>query len=259
MKKKLLGYDIISSDTDAVLDDIFFKLLRNPASKKESTWLACINPHSYAVALDDLQFKIALQNSHWLIPDGIGIVLASKLLGIKITGRITGCDIFYGLHHRMNKFGGMSVFFMGSSEGNLINMKRRMAIDFPHIKIAGTYSPPYKTNYSQKELSHMIQKVNDASPDVLWIGMTAPKQEKWIYQNKDLLKVKFIGAVGAVFDFYTGKVTRSPIFFQRLGLEWLPRLLKQPGRLWRRVFFSGPIFLWHVCIFMLLKKLSKKC
>ena len=92
----------------------------------------------------------------------------------------------------------------------------------------------------------MVTAVNAAAPDVLWVGMTAPKQEKWILENHARLNVKFAAAIGAVFDFYTGKVKRSHPVFQRLGLEWLPRLIQQPRRLWRRMFVSAPIFIWHV-------------
>ena len=93
----------------------------------------------------------------------------------------------------------------------------------------------------------MIHAINTAKPDVLWVGMTAPKQEKWIYQNKDYLEgVKFIGPIGAVFDFFTGNITRSHPFFLKMGLEWLPRLLKQPHRLWDRMFVSAPKFMFRV-------------
>ena len=91
-----------------------------------------------------------------------------------------------------------------------------------------------------------VMAVNRADPDVLWVGMTAPKQEKWIYKNKDNLNVKFIVAVGAVFDFYAGNVKRSHPWFLKHGLEWLPRLLQEPRRLWRRSFISAPVFFWHV-------------
>jgi N-acetylglucosaminyldiphosphoundecaprenol N-acetyl-beta-D-mannosaminyltransferase len=96
------------------------------------------------------------------------------------------------------------------------------------------------------ELEAMIAAINQASPDILWVGMTAPKQEKWIHQNLHRLDVRFAAAIGAVFDFYTGRVIRSHPVFQRLGLEWLPRLIQEPGRLWRRMFISAPVFMWHV-------------
>jgi N-acetylglucosaminyldiphosphoundecaprenol N-acetyl-beta-D-mannosaminyltransferase len=120
-----------------------------------------------------------------------------------------------------------------------------MSVDYPNIRVAGSYSPPFKPSYSALELDEMIAAINTTQPDVLWVGMTAPKQEKWIFENRARLKVRVAAAVGAVFDFYTGNVKRSHPTYQRLGLEWLPRLLQQPRRLWRRMFVSAPIFVWH--------------
>jgi len=100
----------------------------------------------------------------------------------------------------------------------------------------------------------MINAINTAKPDVLWVGMTAPKQEKWIYQNRKKLKIPFAGAIGAVFDFYAGTHDRAPQWVCNMGLEWLPRLLKDPVRLWRRNFASTPLFL----IKLLGEKLRKR-
>jgi N-acetylglucosaminyldiphosphoundecaprenol N-acetyl-beta-D-mannosaminyltransferase len=100
--------------------------------------------------------------------------------------------------------------------------------------------------FSQEEHGTMREAGNQAAPDVLWVGMTAPKQEKWIHQNKDKLNVKFIAAVGAVFDFYAGNVKRSHPWFLEHGLEWLPRLFQEPRRLWQRTVISAPIILWRV-------------
>ncbi len=121
-----------------------------------------------------------------------------------------------------------------------------MAVDYPRIEVVGAHSPPFKPTYSEAELDHMVAAVNAARPDVLWVGMTAPKQELWIRAVRPRLDAKFSAAVGAVFDFYAGNVKRSPRVFQRAGLEWLPRLVQEPRRLWRRMFISAPVFLGHV-------------
>ncbi|HKE95089.1 MAG TPA: WecB/TagA/CpsF family glycosyltransferase, partial [Povalibacter sp.] len=92
----------------------------------------------------------------------------------------------------------------------------------------------------------IVDRINEARPDVLWVGMTAPRQEKWVHQTLRELNVPVVGSVGAVFDFYAGTVQRAPRWFCRMGLEWLYRLLKEPQRLWRRTFVSGPAFLWLV-------------
>lgn len=175
-----------------------------------------------------------------------GTPLASKLLGGQIHDRITGSDVFWGLNQRLNARGGCSCFFLGSTEDTLRQITTRMARDYPNIRVAGVYAPPFKAEFSPDDDDAMLAAINTARPDVLWVGMTAPKQEKWIDRHQDRLDVKFSAAVGAVFDFYSGRVKRSHPVFQRLGLEWLPRLLQQPRRLWPRMGISAPIFLWHV-------------
>lgn len=241
MKEKILGYQIDVLNSEQCCDEIF-----NTLQLPGKHWLACFNPHSYAESLKDIAFVQALKSVDWLVPDGVGVVIGSRILGGNIADRVTGSDVFYGLHQRMNTQGGMGVFFLGATEETLAAIRERMAIDYPGIRVAGTYSPPFKPEYSAAELYAMIAAINAAKADVLWVGMTAPKQEKWIMQNLPRLEVKFAGAIGAVFDFYTGRVKRSYPIFQRLGLEWLPRLIQQPRRLWRRMFISAPIFLSHV-------------
>jgi N-acetylglucosaminyldiphosphoundecaprenol N-acetyl-beta-D-mannosaminyltransferase len=207
--------------------------------------MACLNPHSYAVARSDPGYQQALKSADWLIPDGAGVVLAGALLSQKLHGRITGADIFLGTMDLLNESEGR-VFFLGGTERTLSMIRKRVAVDYPQVTIAGTYSPPYEPEYNSALMQHMVDLVNESAADVLWVGMTAPKQEKWIYQLQDRLNVPFAGAIGAVFDFYTGQIKRSPAVFQKLGLEWLPRLMQEPRRLWKRMFISAPIFLLDV-------------
>ena len=242
MKEDILGFPVDALSPEACVAAVFESL----EHKSGKARLVCLNPHSYAVALNDTEFERALKSADWLVPDGVGVVFASRLLGGAVRMRVTGSDVFAGLHARMNARKGMSVFFLGSTEETLAKIRARMAQDYPNIRVAGTYSPPFKPAYTVADLDEMISVVNTARPDVLWVGMTAPKQEKWIFENLHRLDVKFAGAVGAVFDFYVGNVKRSHPVFQSLGLEWLPRLLRQPRRLWRRTFVSAPIFVWHV-------------
>lgn len=257
--ENIAGYQVNTQDVRACVTDIvsWVKSKEQVGRKDENCrWLACMNPHSYAVALHDAPFSRALHEADWLIPDGAGVVLASKLLGGQIRERVTGSDIFQGVLEALNQESGHSVFFLGSTDETLTAIRARMAVDYPNIRLAGTYSPPFKPVYSQDELNAMVAVINVVAPDVLWVGMTAPKQEKWIFENCARLNVKFAGAIGAVFDFYTGQVKRSHPFFQRMGLEWLPRLIQQPRRLWRRMFISAPIFVWHVLLQWLKVKLQ---
>lgn len=237
--ENILGYATCTLSVDQLVESVV------SAAKLPTrcAWLACLNPHSYVVALDDDEFTLALKYADWLVPDGAGIVLASKVLGGGIRQRITGSDVFYALNARMNEIGNFSVFFLGATEECLADIQLRMARDYPKVHFAGCYSPPFKPEYSEAEIEAMISAINESGADVLWVGMTAPKQEKWIYHYSDRLNVKFAAAIGAVFDFYTGRVKRSHPVFQRMGLEWLPRLIQEPRRLWQRNFVSTPIFL----------------
>ena len=244
-RENICGYAVGTADIAETVAEIV-DWIGNWKKGDRCRWLACINPHSYAESLKDGLFAQALHQADWLVPDGSGIVLASRMLGGTIRERVTGSDIFKGVHDALNAKGGHRVFFLGSTEETLAQIRRRMAVDYPAIEVAGTWSPPFRSEFSQQELEEMVRAVNDAAPEVLWVGMTAPKQEKWIFSQRDRLEVPFAAAVGAVFDFYTGRVKRSHPVFQKMGLEWLPRLVQQPRRLWRRMGVSAPIFLGHV-------------
>ena len=108
------------------------------------------------------------------------------------------------------------------------------------------FSPTFKAEFTEEDNQLMIEQINNARPDVLWVGMTAPKQEKWIHQHKDKLDVPLSAAIGAVFDFYAGSKKRSPVWVCKMGLEWFPRLLREPRRMFRRNFISSPLFLLMV-------------
>jgi N-acetylglucosaminyldiphosphoundecaprenol N-acetyl-beta-D-mannosaminyltransferase len=203
-----------------------------------------INPHSYCVAKKDGAFKEALQQSDFLLADGVGIVLAAKVLnGVNIE-KIAGFDVFMHFMHQLNKKSGNG-FFMGASPNTLEKIKERAAKDFPNVKI-NTYSPPYKAVFTREESQQMCESINAVQPDVLFVGMTAPKQEKWVYEYKEQLNANIICSIGAVFDFYAGTVKRPSQFWIKLGLEWLPRFIKEPRRLAERNLVSTPKFVWEV-------------
>ena len=204
-----------------------------------------INAHSYNTALKDKQFQEALLEGGALIPDGASMVLAMKWLKDEWIERTAGWDLFSFEMHKLNEKGGVC-FFLGSSEKTLQLIKERAKTIYPNIKIV-TYSPPYKPDFTEEENRAMIEAVNAANPDLLWIGMTAPKQEKWAYTHLGELNVNcHIGTIGAVFDFFAGTVERAPLWWQSHGLEWLYRLLKEPRRMWRRYIIGNALFLWNI-------------
>lgn len=206
-----------------------------------------INAHSYNTALNDELFQRALINGDVLIPDGVSIVKACKWLKAKSQPRerIAGWDLFAFEMNKLNRKGG-KCFFMGSSEKVLSLIKKRAAIDYPHI-VVETYSPPYKPEFSEEDNKAIIEAINKADPDLLWIGMTAPKQEKWTYLHWNELNIHcHVGTIGAVFDFFAGTVERAPIWWQENGLEWAYRLIKEPKRMWRRYIIGNTLFLYNI-------------
>ena len=224
-----------------------------------------INAHSYNVARKDELFAEALTKGHYLIPDGMSVVKACKWLHAKSQPkeRIAGADLF---EFEMNKLNGLSptllgregdkrrvVMFMGASEKTLEKIVKQAAKVYPNLKVV-TYSPPYKTKFNDEDNKVIINAINFANPDLLWIGMTAPKQEKWTYSHWNELNIHcHVGTIGAVFDFFAGNTKRAPQWWQEHGLEWLYRLIKEPRRMWRRYIIGNTVFLWH----MLDEKLSR--
>ena len=206
-----------------------------------------INAHSYNTALKDPLFAEALMKGDALIPDGASIVMACRWLKAKCqpTERIAGWDLFTFEMERLNRRGG-TCFFMGSSERVLALIREKAAKVYPNIRI-GTYSPPYKPAFSEEENRAIVDAINRAQPDLLWIGMTAPKQEKWAYSHWKELDIHcHCGTIGAVFDFFAGTMERAPLWWQEHSLEWLYRLMKEPKRMWRRYIIGNSLFLWNI-------------
>jgi len=200
-----------------------------------------INPHSYVTAKSDPLFETALRDSDVLLPDGSGIVIAAQKLHGRQIQKIAGADLHLHLLQLLNDQK-KKCFYMGSSQHTLDKIKEKLNREYPDIK-AEFYSPPFKPEFTDEDNGAIVQAINDFEPDVLFVGMTAPKQEKWLHTHKNVLEVKVACSIGAVFDFYAGTVQRPSQFWIDLHLEWLPRLLKEPKRLWRRNFVSTPLFL----------------
>lgn len=216
-----------------------------------------INAHSYNTARKDSLFAEALTNGDVLLPDGVSIVKACKWIKAKSLPkeRIAGWDLFAFEMEKLERESeelrtkseeSKIVMFMGSSQKVLDLIVKRAAEVYPHLKVV-TYSPPYKPEFSDEDNKAIIDAIHAANPDLLWIGMTAPKQEKWTYSHWEELNIHcHVGSIGAVFDFFAGTMKRAPMWWQDHGLEWLYRLLKEPKRMWRRYIIGNALFLWNM-------------
>jgi N-acetylglucosaminyldiphosphoundecaprenol N-acetyl-beta-D-mannosaminyltransferase len=236
--ERIVGYPVVRENAEILAAEVGRWL---DAGRRDCSWFACLNPHTVEMAASDPGLRETLLAADFLTPDGVGIVYASRFLGGTIRERVTGMDIFLAVTRILQARGG-SCFFLGSTEETLAAIRARMSQDFPSVRVAGTWSPPFKPEFSPEDNAAMIDAVNQSGADVLWIGLTAPKQEKWLYAHRDRLNVGFAGPIGAAFDFYVGNIRRAGPVWQKAGLEWLPRLVQEPRRLWRRMFVSAPRF-----------------
>ena len=203
-----------------------------------------LNAYSFNTVENDADFQDALLHSDVLLPDGVSVVWAMHMLTGEKLHKIAGADLFTYEMERINEKGGRC-FFLGSSEATLEKIIKRAAKDYPNVQIY-TYSPPFKPSFSDEDDESMINAVNAVEPEVLFVGMTAPKQEKWAFHHFKQLRVGHVCCIGAVFDFYAGTVKRAPDWMIHLGIEWFYRLIKEPRRMWRRYLIGNTIFIGSV-------------
>lgn len=226
---KIKEYNIYASDINSLI-----------VEKDKKTIVNTINAHSYIVAKNDSKFKKALVSSDILLPDGEGVVLmVKKLKGEKIK-KIAGADIHDYLLDLSEKRG-LKCFYLGASQETLDIIKNKQTQKYKNVTF-GFYSPPFKPVFSNEDNVQMVSKINAFKPDVLFVGMTAPKQEKWVFDNKENIDANIICSIGAVFDFIAETKKRAPQWVINLKMEWLYRSFTA-WRLTKRYLYSTPLFL----------------
>lgn len=229
LRNTYLGYELFNRE----LSDL-------PRESKIS--INTINQYSFCIANQDADFKNALLNSDVLLPDGVAIVVAVKATTGATIKKISGFEMHQHLLTELDKNHG-SCFYLGASEQTLAKIQHQISIDYPNIR-CGSFSPPFKPVFSESENLMMVQKINDFKADVVFVGMTAPKQEKWVDSQKSAINAHIICSIGAVFDFYAGTVNRPSKIWVDMGLEWFVRLCNEPKRLWKRYLYYGPVFVY---------------
>lgn len=203
------------------------------------------NAYSLILMQKDKKFKDITDSAGLVVADGKPLIWISKLYGEPIPERVAGSDLVYGLSKKSSEKR-YKLFFLGSNPTTLGKMVKNLEKMFPFLQIAGVYSPPFKKQFSERKNEKMIALINKARPDVLFVGLGAPKQEKWIWEHESELEVPVLIGVGAAFDFVAGTVKRAPKWMQKYGLEWFFRFCQEPRRLWKRYLVGNPIFLWLV-------------
>lgn len=233
--------DCISIDYAAVL--VTEALL----NRGQSPPLTIVGPNAHLVTLaeTDARFATAMQAADLAVPDGVSVVMAARLLGFPIPERVTGGDLMERLCAKAAQYG-FRIFFLGGLPGAAWMAAINLTEKYPGLEVCGTYCPPLGFEQNPAELAHIRQEIARAAPDLLCVAFGAPKQEIWMEANRNALQVGAILSVGAALDTQAGLRRRAPRWMQRLGLEWLFRLLMEPRRLWRRYLIGNSHFAFLV-------------
>lgn len=203
----------------------------------------CVTPVNCVLwAYKDANLRNLYNSSAMNLADGVPLVWASKLLNIPIQGRVTGLDLLPEFS-RIGNEEGYRFFFLGAKDGVAEHLSNVLSNKFPNLKVVGHYSPPFAEKFSGEENIKMISMINKVAPHVLWVSLTAPKQDYWIHEHFEKLHANIIIGVGGAFEVTAGLIKRAPKWMQNSGLEWLFRFIQEPRRLFKRYLIEAPQFI----------------
>lgn len=251
MKQAILGVNFTPSTLHKAVQYVIVR-----REQLAGQYLCFSNVHTTVMAADDAAYRKILNHAARTFADGAPIAFLLRRGGQKDTERVAG-PAFMEEMFRATADGSLSHYFYGSTPEVLEALTTRLKREYPALRIAGSYSPPFtdaagttaantaSTTTDSAQGDPDIARINAAQPDILWVGLGAPKQEKWMYAHKGEIQAVMAG-VGAAFDFSAGSKKRAPEWMQKCGLEWLYRLILEPKRLWRRYLVTNTKFLWYV-------------
>ena len=236
----ILGVNVSCLDMNKAIE-----LVTNNLENLSGKYICVSNVHTTVMSYEDAEYRNIQNSASFVFPDGKPLSVVAKKREYKNIERVTGpdfmdkmCDISNEKNYRH--------FFYGSTEKTLEKLKQHLKEKYPNIEIVGMYSPPFR-ELTEQEDEEIINKINETNPDFVWIGLGAPKQEKWMYNHKDKIKGLMIG-VGAAFDYHAGNIKRAPMWMQKCSLEWLYRLIQAPKKLFCRYMKTNFKFIWNVYI-----------
>jgi N-acetylglucosaminyldiphosphoundecaprenol N-acetyl-beta-D-mannosaminyltransferase len=244
MKVELDSTDILGVEISAINMPLAVETIERWIDNREKHYVCICTVHSIMEAQRDPAYLGVLNTAGMRTPDGMPLVWLSRRAGRKEVSRVCGPDLMPELASRSESTGHRH-FFYGGAPGVADNLANNFIDRFPGLQVAGTHTPPMQPT-GTIESEEVIEKINESGPDVIWVSLGTPKQDVWIASHRKVLNAPVLIAVGAAFDFHTGRVKRAPSWMQRSGLEWLFRLSQDPYRLWRRYVLDNGQFITRI-------------
>jgi N-acetylglucosaminyldiphosphoundecaprenol N-acetyl-beta-D-mannosaminyltransferase len=235
-EEHVLGVPLALTDYEKTLD-----WMDAAIAHRSKSYLCVAAVHTVMLCQEDAELRDAVLNSDFTVPDGTPLVWAMNALGHDLPSRVYGPDLMERACERAMTTGVRMYLYGGRNQGALVQLALNLRRRFPGLQIVGGYSPPYR-ELTDEETTAVAGEINRSRADIVWVGIGAPKQEKWMARMRDCLDAPVLVGVGAAFDFHAGLVPQAPAWVQRLGLEWLFRLATEPRRLWRRYARYNPLF-----------------
>jgi len=243
-------FSVLGVNVDAVqVDEVITRMREWIGGGETRRYIAVTGMHGVMEARHDWRFKGVLAEADLVVPDGMPLVWIGKWLGHALQRRVYGPELMLEFCQRTANTG-YRLFFYGGDAGVAEQLAESLAKSCPGIRIAGTYCPPFRT-LSAEEDAEIVDAIHLAAPDVLWVGLSTPKQEMWMREHRDRLGVPVMVGVGAAFDFLSAHKRQAPQWMREHGLEWLFRVLQEPRRLWRRYLVNGTEFVFLVALELL--------
>jgi N-acetylglucosaminyldiphosphoundecaprenol N-acetyl-beta-D-mannosaminyltransferase len=236
--REILGLGIAMTDYERAMD-----VMDGLIARRERGYFCAVAVHAVMVAQHDPEMRDALLGSTLTVPDGMPLVWASNLLGEELPNRVYGPELMKRYNARCAERGHRVWLYGGRDQGSLAQLALNMRRESPGLRIVGGYSPPFRP-LSAEEEDRLVAQINADRPDVLWVGIGVPKQEKWMARMRERLDVPVMAAVGAAFDFHAGRISQAPPWMQERGLEWTYRIAQEPRRLLPRYLYYNPAFLF---------------
>jgi N-acetylglucosaminyldiphosphoundecaprenol N-acetyl-beta-D-mannosaminyltransferase len=239
-------YDVLGVKICAIDLDDACKTIEDSIRQKKKAYVS-VCPVSTIMSCQESRLALDSVNSADLAtPDGMPVVWVGKFLrGRKNVGRVYGPDLMQRICAVSEK-AGYKHYFYGSSQKVLEELQKRIKIIFPGLTVSGAYSPAFEGS-SARDANNDLELINKSGADIVWVGLGSPKQDIWMYQNRDKLCASVLIGVGAAFDFLAGTKKQAPGWMQKSGFEWLFRLAQEPGRLWKRYIIGNSLFLYLLC------------